>query len=133
MCISNLRPLPYAFESWVVLRRFETGWLNLETKPRCPDFGLHARAGILTLERALRCCLSARAGFLTLERSFPSSNISSAELYARAGVMMLEWVVVCDARAGGLTLERRPGSVKVLEVCIRRSSGIVDARAGVCE
>ena len=116
-----------------MLGEFVTGWLNLETKSSCPDFGLHARAGNLTLEQALRCCLSARAGVLTLERSFPSSSISSAELYARVGVLTLERVVVCDARAGGLTLERRPGSVKVLEVCIRRSSGIVDAQAGVCE
>ena len=133
MCVFCLHPLLLVFESWVVLGKFETGWLNLDTKSSCPDFGLHARAGILTLERALRCCLSARAGVPALERISPSPSISSAVLYARAGVLTLERDIVCDARAGELTLERRPSSVKVLGVCIRRSSGIVDARAGVCE
>ena len=97
--MSCLHPLLLAFESLVVLGEFDTGWLNSETKSSCPDFGLHARVRILTLERALHCCLSARAGFSTLGRSFPSSSISSAELYAHAGVLTLERVVVCDARA----------------------------------
>ena len=99
-----------------MLGRFVTGWLSLETKTSCPDFDLSARAGVLALERELH-----------------PSSIFCAVLDARAWSWPLERGCVSAARAGSWKLERRPGSVKVLGVCIRRSSGIVDARAGVCE
>ena len=99
-----------------MLGRFVASWLSLETKTSCPDFDLSARAGVLALERELH-----------------PSSISCAVLDARAWDWPLERGFVSAAQAGSWTLERRPGSVKVLGVCIRRSSGIVDARAGVCE
>ena len=54
-------------------------------------------------------------------------------LDARAWSWPLERGCVTSARAGSWKLERRPGSVKVLGVGLRRSSGIGAARAGVCE
>ena len=96
-----------------MLGRFVTGWLSLETKTSCPDFDLSARAGVLALERELH-----------------PSSISCAVWDARAGDWLLERGCVSAARAGSWKLERRPGAVKVLGVCIRRSSGRVDARAG---
>ena len=113
----HFQPFLFVFKSWVVMGRFETGWLHFETKRWCPDFGLHARAEVLTLERALRCCLYARAGVLTLERVFPSPS-----------------TLLCSpsARADSLTLERVPSPAKLLEVCNWRLSGSFYDRAWVC-
>ena len=72
-----------------MLGRFVTGWLSLETKTSCPDFGLSARAGVLALERGIH-----------------PSSISCAVLDARAWDWSLERESVSDARAGCLTLER---------------------------
>ena len=57
-----------------MLGGFVIGWLSLETKTSCPDFGLSARAGVLALERGIHpssiscAVLDARAGDWTLER-----------------------------------------------------------------
>ena len=99
-----------------MLGRFVTSWLSLETKTSCPDFDLSARAGVLALERELH-----------------PASIFCAVLDARSWYWTLERGCVSSARAGSWKLERWPGSVKVLGVCILRSSEIVGARAGVCE
>ena len=67
-----------------------TGWLNLDANRWCPDFGLHARAEVFSLERALRCCFSARAVVLTVERDFPSPSTLLCSSSARAVVFTLE-------------------------------------------
>ena len=92
-----------------MIGRFGTGWLHFETKRWCPDFSFHTWAGVLTLERVHRCCLSARAGVLTLERVFPSPSTLLCSSSARAVVF---------------TLERDPLFL------LLRSSGEFDAQAG---
>ena len=99
-----------------MLGRRVIGWLSLDTKTRCTDFDLSARAGVLALEREVH-----------------PSSISCAVWDARAWSWPLERGYVSAARAGRCMLVRRPGAVKVLGVCSRRSSGSVDARADVCE
>lgn len=108
---SHFHHLLFVFESWVVLGRFGKGWLRLETQGCYPDFGLHARAGLLTLEQALCFCFSAQAGVLTLEREYSSPSIFSAgrrtlerEFWRSSGPF---WFC-SSARAGSLTLERGP-------------------------
>ncbi|GMP27237.1 hypothetical protein CsSME_00003315 [Camellia sinensis var. sinensis] len=125
----------FVFELWDVLGRSVIGWLSLETKTSCPDFGLSARAGIIALERGLytssisclcktsadvifaleRVCLrssgGARAGRWPLERVvLPEYKFWEGEIHAQA-----DWfsrssgsaLFLClGARAGLIALER---------------------------
>ena len=72
-----------------MLGRFVTGWLSLETKTSCPDFGLYARAGVLALERRLHpfsifLCSVVRSSVGLAARAGVSERRSSVELEARA-------------------------------------------------
>ena len=71
-----------------MLGRFVMGWLSLETKTSCPDFGLSARAGLLALERGIHpssiscLCKTSADVIFALERVCLRS---SGSVGARAG------------------------------------------------
>ena len=72
-----------------MLGGFVSGWLSLETKTSCPDFGLYARAGVLALERRLHpfsifLCSVVRSSVVLAARAGLSECRSSVGLGARA-------------------------------------------------
>ena len=88
-----------------MLGRFGTGWVCFETNGCCPDFGVFARARLLSLEQALCFSSFARARVPSLEHASASrldlkvGNLRSSEPY----------VSCFFARARTLALERASG------------------------